>query len=622
VMALAVWLLACGTSGSGAGQDEGVEGYDASASEELHEDLFEGVPLDVVADETVLQDNAQVDIEPPSGAFQQVDLTTSADIASIFASPEAGVFAVGAAGLILRWDGKQFVPVASPTQRELLSISGEGKTLLAVGRGGTVLRRAGLGGFEVLKAPTSADLYGVGVVSSDEFYVVGEAGLLLSHRSDGWHQETTGISVNLYGIHASATGGVFAVGAHGTLVERKGSGWVSSVIAPSDRTLRAIWRSADGRMFVVGSSGTVVATEGGAWKLWSTNDATDPPRDLWAVYGLSASEVYAVGDRGAVFRFNGYKWSLMPVSGPYNTLSDLRAVGGYAVADGPVSLFAAGLKGKGLRFQDKAWSDQPFGVVADLLGVSVAPDGSVVIVGANGLVMRCTSDLRCSALEGSSSARLFAVSWPYVVGEGGTLLRLNGDAVTKIDTGLNSNLTDVWAMTPDSAFAVSDQGDVLSVSNDKAKAISGVPGQRLNAVCAPAGGAVFVAGEGGALYVNLGSGFGQVPTGTASTLWDLWPASLDRVYAVGDNGVVLGCDATLCSVLAEDPSTFLYGLGGFAPDHVLAVGWGGAIFKLFDNKVVALDSGTLRVLKAVAARAKGPAYVVGLTGTLLVERKE
>ncbi len=559
------------------------------------------------------------DTPSPAPGFEAVDLRSVGNVRAMWASLEAGFWAVGDGGLVLRFNGADFVPAPlPPTTNDLFGVSGDGPTVVAVGAAGTVLRWDD-GRWTLIPPPSDQDFYGVGVLGPDDFYVCGRGGTLVRYHEGTWEHETTGITYDLFGVHASAAGGVFAVGAFGTLVELRGGHWVQSQIALPTVTLRSIWRSPDGRMFAAGSGGAISVYDGLTWKIQVTNDPSDPPRDLYAIVGFSGDEVLAVGDRGAILKYNGKKWTLMTIAGPYHVDADLRGVAGVLNADGTRTVFAAGLDSRAVRLDDPVWHDQPLGVTGDLNAVTVLEDGSVLAVGDRGLLL-VLREGRVATLESGTTSDLRGVSGRVAAGSGGTILRVEADAATAISSPNAEDWNDVWDVAGVTLLA-GESGALLRLDASGAQVIPTLLGAPLKSVCV-AGGAVFAAGDGGRMFVDEGSGFHPVATGTFSTLWDLRPAVGRAALAVGDHGVILSCGPVSCRRIHEDPTTFLYGLGRVSDGLALAVGWAGAVKWIGDGEqVLTLDPGTSQVFRAAAGVGPdGESYLVGPGGTFFVYR--
>jgi len=629
VASLAAALVACGDGGAGGASDAGSDARDVPAdvrdaetgAPDLVADLPPGDADDTAADPT--DDPALPpdpgpdvpDVPPPVKGFKSFDLARVGNVRSMWASLDSSIWAVGDAGLALRWDGTDLVPVAPPpTGKDLFGVSGAEGTVVAVGAAGTAIAWRD-GRWTDLAPPVTEDLLGVGVLSADEFYAVGKGATIVHWKAGAWDAMNAGMTHDLHAAWASSAGGVWAVGAWGSVLQLKGTVWVHQQVGAPGTRFRSIWRSPDGRMFAVGSGGAVAMHNGVVWKLQVTNDAADPPRDLHQVFGFASDEVYAVGDRGVVIRYDGDKWGVQTVAGPFNTSADLRGVAGLVLPDGTKPLFAAGTGSRALRAEGKSWADRRLGVTRGLSGVTVRADGEVVAVGAAGLVLT-HRDGRFGTLDAGTKVDLLSASGDYVSGAAGTLRRRDGDVLVEVKTATGQDLSDVWDVA-DGAWAVGRAGGVFGVIDDVANAAGGAPGGRLEAVCTTPGGAIVVAGATGRVWWNDGDGFAEVPSGVTSDLWDLAPAGQDRVFAVGDNGLVLSCGKSGCDRLHEEPASFLYGVGGRA-DLMLAVGWAGTVLRLDGGAAEPLSTGQFRVYRAVAAGPAGPAALVGDDGTFAV----
>src|SRR5450759_578851 len=121
------------------------------------------------------------------------------------------LWAVGAGGTILHSsDGETWKPQTSGTTSNLLSVygTGDGKSLWAVGEGGTILHSSD---GETWKPQTSGTMryvlsvYGTG--DGKSLWAVGAGGTIL-HSSDGepWNPQTSGTTRNLLSVYGTGDG--------------------------------------------------------------------------------------------------------------------------------------------------------------------------------------------------------------------------------------------------------------------------------------------------------------------------------------------------------------------------------------------------------------------------------
>lgn len=202
----------------------------------------------------------------------------------------------------------------------------------AVGAGGLILRYESSTSpyWAMFESPTTNDLYDVACIGA--FYpcfAVGANGTIL--RTDGtlqpnglsWVSVPSGTTINLYGVTCASTNLCFAVGAMGTLVQYDGHGWVprppflpASTGVNSD--LYDVACLSATLCFAVGSNGTVLQFNGSAW----SSQASGTTYDLISVACLTATYCLAAGSSGTVEQYNGNGWSSL-ASNTTSSLSDV-----------------------------------------------------------------------------------------------------------------------------------------------------------------------------------------------------------------------------------------------------------------------------------------------------------
>ena len=133
------------------------------------------------------------------------------------------LWAVGAHGAALRFDGSGWTEETTPADVTLRGLWGSSDgVLVAVGDGGTVLRR-GAGGWAVMAGvPTKRPLravHGRFVAGQLELWVVGADGLVLRHDGTEWFDESpAGTTTDLAGVWAPPLGEPVAVGTRDLLL--------------------------------------------------------------------------------------------------------------------------------------------------------------------------------------------------------------------------------------------------------------------------------------------------------------------------------------------------------------------------------------------------------------------
>lgn len=272
---------------------------------------------------------------PPTG--------TNEDLFAVWGSSATDVYAVGAAGVVLRWDGSQFQRLQSGVTSALRAVSAprdNPSRVLMGGDGGVLLEKSGTtlkafpkspGTFQILAiggSKANEHLYVAGsdgnykrwdgknfttpnwygnkktltgisfVAGSDEHFLSGIEGVLVrNHVGDivPFPGQTTNTTVNLNAVWVSPAA-VYLVGDGGTIVRRALGNGQDGVVMQSNVTarLRGVSGTDDQHLFAVGDSGTTLVGDGKNWAALPSNTS----RQLNGVFAADANTVIAVGGAG------------------------------------------------------------------------------------------------------------------------------------------------------------------------------------------------------------------------------------------------------------------------------------------------------------------------------------
>lgn len=210
---------------------------------------------------------------------------------------DAGHVAVGTGGVIVRRTSfADWAPIASPTDADLLAVDQWGPRIIAVGRGGAVVRSDDDGlGFATVELGVTEDLHAV--------WLDGQRGVIVGDDQIAWSSDG-------------------------------GDGWALATLPAGGAALRGV-AADDDVLWAVGLAGVIVRSDDGGAS-WSTI-ASPVGEDLWAIghAGIDAEAgLFAVGDGGTILRLETGGW--LPIDHALD--GDLRSVGGNAIvgADGLV----------------------------------------------------------------------------------------------------------------------------------------------------------------------------------------------------------------------------------------------------------------------------------------------
>jgi Tfp pilus assembly protein PilX len=157
-------------------------------------------------------------------------------------------FTVGSNGIILQYDGTNWIQVTSPTTTNLRSVYIVSPSeAWAVGNGGTILKWNGAT-WSLVTSPTTRQLNSINMLdytlsgTAKTGWAVGNSGTAIAYNGSTWSSSTTGSSVNLFGVALFFTNpnkDVWAVGESGTILHFDGTSW-SSITSNVSQQLNAI----------------------------------------------------------------------------------------------------------------------------------------------------------------------------------------------------------------------------------------------------------------------------------------------------------------------------------------------------------------------------------------------
>ena len=315
---------------------------------------------------------AETDFCPVKGAIDARFALTA-----IWGNGKNDVWAVGAAGTAIHWDGQTWKPYPVPTNHTLFGVWGSGagdlwtaSTYTAAFRGTIHEADASVEWtpLPALPVPLISDLYpalaAVWGRAPDDVWIGG------GEKVTGFPQP------RVWRTRPAADGGI----AWQTL---------SPCALSSDcPAVRAIWGRADDDIWLVGDKGRTyhaALADGGVAFTALESHTTRPLRAVW---GADADNVWAAGDDGVVRKASATASSWTSVNVP--TSHDLRGLWGSSASD----VWAVGAHGTLLHFDGNEWSEAraafPAGLKPNLYAVWGSGPDDVWIVG-DGIVLHRTA---------------------------------------------------------------------------------------------------------------------------------------------------------------------------------------------------------------------------------------
>ena len=149
--------------------------------------------------------------------------------------------------------------------------------------------------------PQGNDLNGVYALDETHLIAVGDHGAIVQYAVGGdataMNQNT---SLNFHGTWGSAKNDWFAVGEKGLIMHYDGQAW-TPMNSGVTVDLNDVWGSDSSNVFAVGKSGTIVHYDGTSW----SNMAAVTTQDLNCVSGTGPYDVYFGGDSGTILHYDG-----------------------------------------------------------------------------------------------------------------------------------------------------------------------------------------------------------------------------------------------------------------------------------------------------------------------------
>lgn len=243
---------------------------------------------------------------------------------AVWGSSSTDVFAVGANGRALRYDGSSYNAVPTGTTNTLYDVWGSSLTnVYAVGANGFVARFDGSAFSPVTLPGAPRTLWDVDGGAAGDAIIAGQAfdgtltrAAVFINSGSGWSGPTylsATSNSSAYGVWVASATEAFAVGSAGQIWHLAGGVW-SPMSSPVTTPLNGVWGSSPSNVYAVGSANGGTATllhyDGSAW----TRVPMTTNTFLWKVGGTSANNIYAVGgNTGAtsvatIMHFDGHSW--------------------------------------------------------------------------------------------------------------------------------------------------------------------------------------------------------------------------------------------------------------------------------------------------------------------------
>jgi photosystem II stability/assembly factor-like uncharacterized protein len=280
-----------------------------------------------------------------------------------------------------RWSAEGMVPAPATLRAAWVADPGISEAFI-VGHGGVVFHRVMNGAWMAETSGVTSNLYAVAARSNAEVFAVGEAGTILRRSGGMWKQE---------GMELRLNGEVVAVGDLGVVARRQMAGvWtLETTTALAGASLRAVFGEKLDGMYAVGLGQTIAKRVAGVWQRDTLPIEPLGAGNYYAMSGSAdGSEAHIAGEYGVILHRakDGTRWQAEKLLPPMGMTAPLHLFAIY-YQDGELLVAGAG----GVierRTASGIWTLEPTGTGGELYGLAGAGLRSVLVVGAQGAVLR------------------------------------------------------------------------------------------------------------------------------------------------------------------------------------------------------------------------------------------
>lgn len=331
--------------------------------------------------------------------------------------------------------------------------------------------------------PYVTPLLGVWGTALDDFWVVGDEGLIMHRDGDGWTEVPYPDGQDdhppmLHAIRGTAPDRIFAVGDKGVILRFDGSAWERLPPVTTARLLNLL--VTDSEVLVVGENGLL---------------AEQMPSGDFRVEALGGGDLYAIGETGEVGLLaagdDATFFRRVSPGTPWVAISSPLAEGTRAMLSTPAGIVSAGIWGQRLRIRSQPTAE---GILA------IDP---------------------LYAFPGSfNSVASMDLDEAIAVGARGAAFVYDGKGWSRRETPTFAPLNDVTYGPNGHPVAVGDDGSVIVGSEGGWQQVTPVTQARLLRVLVQEDGTVWAVGEGGVVVTSEPS-WGAVESPTTETLYGI-----------------------------------------------------------------------------------------------------
>ena len=292
---------------------------------------------------------------------------------------------------------------------------------------------------------------------------------------------------------------------------------------------------------------------------------------------------------------------------------------------GPELVVMVGRVGEAARFRSGGLVSWPTGTTQTLHGVAWIGTEAALAVGDGGTIrwLRLTGEP--DGIDSGTEAALRDVlalgpTEAIITGDDGTLLRLVGRRVTRIEASTDADLLALHRRG-EAVWVVGERGTILRLEGDRLTTERSGTEVTLRAVGGCAEGDLYVAGDDGRLLRRNAEGAWQNVRTTAHDPWAAIACDRGRAALAGLRGDVMLAARDRVVTLSTGSDRSLYAISSARDAPTVIVGDGGRLMGLAEDHVVTLTSGPTGPLRDMDSIG-GVMVAVGEWGRIVREQRD
>jgi photosystem II stability/assembly factor-like uncharacterized protein len=231
---------------------------------------------------------------------------TTKALRAVWGSGPTDVFAVGASGTVLHFNGSSWTPMTAPNTWVFYAVTGNGpKEVVAAGYGGVVNTYDG-SKWSDLPTGMTKDINGIWSPGPKSYYVACDSGMIYHYDGATWKDVSPSLGYTTFnGVAGTSSSDIWIVGSKGTIAHFNGKGW-NQVTSNTTGEFYAAYAAGPKAVYATGLGGLLAANLGSGWVHMSAYGLHH-----YAVHGSGPGNVFVVGYKGSILHYNGhgYKWT-------------------------------------------------------------------------------------------------------------------------------------------------------------------------------------------------------------------------------------------------------------------------------------------------------------------------